>query len=149
MPKVREIRVCSRTTRISVPDAVVSSPRAVYDLSKILLNRNEGLPPGEVFLVLFLNAQNQLLNYATFPGGCTVANIDLCHLARLAVLSEAIGVILAHNHPSGNVSPSQEDIIMTLKISKTFRSIGMTLHDHIIVSRDDFTSLREEGHYIP
>lgn len=55
-------------------------------------------------------------------------------------------IILAHNHPSGDVKPSQADKSLTKQISEACRMVGITLHDHIIIgARGDFTSFKQQG----
>ena len=62
-----------------------------------------------------------------------------------AIIRNAACVILGHNHPSGDCSPSKEDIELTRRLSKAGEIIGIEVLDHIIVSSDDFISLKEQG----
>lgn len=71
--------------------------------------------------------------------------VDREVVAREAVKAKASGVILAHNHPSGDPEPSDRDILVTEKLSESLESVGIELLDHIVVGEDGFTSLRGEG----
>ena len=62
-----------------------------------------------------------------------------------ALLTNASGVILAHNHPSGNLKPSEPDKIMTEKIKKALTAMDTRLLDHLIVTRESYFSFKDEG----
>jgi len=64
---------------------------------------------------------------------------------RAAVIGAAYGVVLMHNHPSGDPSPSEADIRMTKRLAESGRILGMEVLDHIIVGNDRHLSLRETG----
>ena len=66
-------------------------------------------------------------------------------MVKAALLLEADGVILAHNHPSGNPAPSQADICFTRRITNLFRTLNILLLDHVIFANRDFMSFRQEG----
>jgi DNA repair protein RadC len=100
----------------------------------------------EEFCVIFLDAQNQIIDCKTVQKG--VANQAVVYPRQ--VLEEALGrkasaLILAHNHPSGHVRPSDADIRLTRTIQETARMLDILVHDHIIVGEDRFFSFREEG----
>jgi DNA repair protein RadC len=57
----------------------------------------------------------------------------------------ALGFILAHNHPSGSVEPSEEDIAFSRSVQRAGQVVGIDLYDHVIVSVNGYTSLRERG----
>lgn len=63
-----------------------------------------------------------------------------------AILYNAAGILIGHNHPSGNPEPSQEDINVTKRLKEAGEAMGIDLLDHIIIGDDSFTSLREKGH---
>ena len=65
-------------------------------------------------------------------------------IVRQAVLTQAAGVIIAHNHPSGNVLPSQSDIKETEKLKKALKYLNISLVDHIIISDDRYYSFADE-----
>ena len=71
---------------------------------------------------------------------------DLRLLFAVALQSLATSVILSHNHPSGNLSPSQADIALTKKIKEAGEVMNITLLDHIIITKEGYTSFQDEGH---
>jgi len=100
----------------------------------------------EQFRVLLLGGRNELLSIETIATGqrdsCVVHSSDVF---RSALLRKACSLILMHNHPSGDPSPSPEDCAMTRKIVSGGSLIGISVLDHIIIGSDSYCSLREEG----
>lgn len=100
----------------------------------------------EQFKVLFLNRANRVLGiYELSNGGMsgTVADPKLIFVAALK--AGASGIILAHNHPSGNLTPSQADIELTRKIKDGGRLLEIQLLDHIILTTENYYSFADEG----
>lgn len=102
-----------------------------------------GFKNREAFRVLFLNKKNKLIADELFETG-TVDRVTIYprEVARHAVTYGAVAILLVHNHPSGQVSPSKEDIVMTRKIESSLSAINVSLHDHIIVTQDKHFSFR-------
>jgi len=76
-------------------------------------------------------------------------NLSIVHpreVMKPAILSNAAGVIVGHNHPSGNPEPSQEDIQVTKKLVEAGKIIGIEVFDHIILGDEKFVSLKEKGY---
>jgi len=100
----------------------------------------------EEFRVLLLGGRNELLKETTISSGqrdsCVVHSSDVF---REALLEKACSLILIHNHPSGDPSPSPEDCAMTRKVVSGGSLIGISVLDHIIIGDDSYCSLREEG----
>lgn len=78
-------------------------------------------------------------------GTVNEANVPVRRIVELAMLYNASGVILAHNHPNGLALPSREDIATTRRIQAGLDAVGIRLLDHIIVAEGDFVSLRDSG----
>jgi DNA repair protein RadC len=100
----------------------------------------------EEFCVIFLDAQNQIIDFETVQKG--VANQAVVYPRQVlerALRQKASAIILAHNHPSGHVRPSEADIRLTKTIQETARMLDILVHDHIIIGEDRFFSFREEG----
>ena len=100
----------------------------------------------EVFMVLCLSSSNKIIQERTITKG--LLNSSLTHpreVFREAILENAASVILLHNHPSGNLEPSREDIQITKQLVDAGRIIGISVQDHIIVGGDGFTSMMERG----
>jgi DNA repair protein RadC len=64
---------------------------------------------------------------------------------KRAIMANASSIILAHNHPSGDPTPSQEDIEITKRIAEAGRILGIELHDHIVIGENTYISLKEKG----
>lgn len=100
----------------------------------------------EVFAVLFLDVQNRLLSYQPmFRGSLSQAMVYPREVAKTALTLGANGVVLAHNHPSGSVRPSQADIELTKTMQEALGVIDVTVRDHIIVAQGKYLSMAEEG----
>jgi DNA repair protein RadC len=100
----------------------------------------------EVFKVLLLNRANRLIKEVTISEGTLEAS--LVHprdVFREALLEPAAGVILIHNHPSGNPSPSEEDLRITKQLVEAGRLLGIKVYDHIILAGESHRSLADEG----
>lgn len=78
-------------------------------------------------------------------GQLNTCNAHPREIFREAVRRGAFGIVLAHNHPSGRTEPSDEDIEMTRAVAEAGKMIGITVYDHLIVSRHGFASLRDRG----
>ena len=100
----------------------------------------------EVFRVLLLNRANRLIKEVTISEGTLEASIvhprDVFHEALLEL---AAGVILIHNHPSGNPNPSEEDLRITKQLVEAGRLLGIKVYDHIILAGEGYRSLADDG----
>lgn len=100
----------------------------------------------EFFKALFLNRANRLIKEITLSEGTLDASIvHPREVFREALLESAAGVILLHNHPSGNPAPSEEDIRITKQLVEAGRVMGIKVYDHIILAGEDYRSLADEG----
>ena len=100
----------------------------------------------EFFVCLFLNARNQVIHKEVVSIGSLCASIvHPREVFRAAVQHSAASVILAHNHPSGDASPSKADIDLTQRLVDAGRIMGIDVLDHIVVAESDFVSFKERG----
>lgn len=98
----------------------------------------------EVFAVLFLNNQNQLIRYEEmFSGTVNCVEVHPREILRLALKVNAVSVILAHNHPSGNENPSRADRLLTKKIVQACELVGINVLDHLIIGKFNMFSFAE------
>jgi DNA repair protein RadC len=102
--------------------------------------------PREQFRVFFLDRKNQLLKAETKQVG-TVDHVQVYprEVVKRAIELSASAIILVHNHPSGDPTPSQADIAMTKELLAAAKTLEITVHDHIIIGRDGHSSLRALG----
>jgi len=100
----------------------------------------------EVFKVLLLNRANRLIKEVTISEGTLEASIvHPRDVFREALLEPAAGIILIHNHPSGNPSPSEEDLRITKQLVEAGRLLGIKVYDHIILAGESYRSLADDG----
>ena len=98
----------------------------------------------EHFVAIFLNARNQVIKTETISVGSL--NASLVHPREVfapAVGISSASVILGHNHPSGDVTPSREDIDLTKRMVQAGEILGVEVVDHLIVGSDRFLSMKE------
>jgi DNA repair protein RadC len=119
----------------------ISSPR---DAWKQL--RHLGRARKEHLIGLYLDAQNTLIRNETISiGSLNTTRTHPREILHPAVIHLALGFVLAHNHPSGCLDPSAEDVEFTQSIRRAGELMGIELYDHLIVTRGGYTSLRERG----
>jgi DNA repair protein RadC len=100
----------------------------------------------EVFKVLLLNRANRLIKEVTISEGTLEASIvHPRDVFREALLEPAAGIILIHNHPSGNASPSEEDLRITKQLVEAGRLLGIKVYDHLILAGESYRSLADDG----
>ena len=96
--------------------------------------------------VLFLNARNMLLaNEAMWRGSVDEASVHVREVISRAIALGATAIIIVHNHPSGDPSPSQQDIRLTRDLIEAGRHMKVTVHDHVIVGSQGRTSMKAQG----
>ena len=100
----------------------------------------------EVFKVLLLTRANRLIKEVLISEGTLDASIvHPRDVFKEALLEPAAGVILIHNHPSGNPNPSEEDLRITKQLVEAGRLLGIKVYDHIILAGESYRSLADEG----
>ena len=96
--------------------------------------------------ILFLNAKNMLLaNEALWQGSVDEASVHVREVIARAIALGATALIIVHNHPSGDPTPSQQDIRLTRDLVEAGRHMKVTVHDHVIVGAQGRTSMRAMG----
>ena len=127
---------------------LLSSSKAVSDLLKSILNMESEIDQDrEHFWVIGLNAKNRLLfiDLASL-GVLTGSLVSPMNVFRLAISRGVASVIVGHNHPSGDPTPSRDDIAVSERLKKAGEILGVSLLDHVIIGSDEqFVSLREKG----
>jgi len=122
--------------------AQISSTKALLDYCMASMG---GLKD-ERFNVIYLNAQNRIIKTEVIQEG--IVNQAVVYPRKIlekALKHKASAVILVHNHPSGNIKPSEADIRLTRTLQDTARVLDILIHDHIIVGENRYFSFREEG----
>ncbi len=161
--KLVEMDLKKLTTIKGIGQAKAAGLVAGFELAKRGLNQGIGIEPSitspvdvlgfltdikdrrkEYFVALFLNARNQVICREDVSVGSL--NASLVHPREVfapAVGSSAASVILAHNHPSGDVTPSREDIELTRRMVQAGEIMGIEILDHLIVGSERFLSMKE------
>ena len=121
---------------------VLSSPDAVIDFSRVKLS---GLS-NEAFMVIYINVKNEVIDHALLQEG-TLDNVAVYprRIVETALSHHASGVILVHNHPSGNPMPSKEDKILTKEIAVAAFALDIRVLDHLIVGKEGYFSFMENN----
>jgi DNA repair protein RadC len=101
----------------------------------------------EIFKVVFLDAQNRIMAIETlFEGTLTASSIYPRELVLAALRHNAAGLLLVHNHPSGEPRPSREDRLITRQLVHACRVVGITVHEHLIIGDNTYFSFADHGH---
>src|SRR5574344_1230069 len=119
---------------------IINSTKSAYNIFKFLI----GSSKDEQFAVIYLDNSNKIINYEIIATG-TINEVAVYprNLIEKVLNNNAMGIIIAHNHPSGELEPSDFDIELTENIKKSLISIDVILLDHLIVSETKFFSFNE------
>lgn len=132
-----------RVARSRLPDAaLVTKPQDAADL---LMEELRHLRE-EHFVVLFLNTKNRVIGRQTLSIGSL--NASIVHpreVFRAAIRRSSASILCAHNHPSGDPTPSPEDLQLTRRLAEAGELVGIELLDHIVIGDNRFVSLKELG----
>jgi DNA repair protein RadC len=121
---------------------VLSSPESVLNFVRVKL---AGLT-NEAFMVIYMNVKNEVIEHTLLYEG-TVDNVAVYprRVIESALSHHASGIILIHNHPSGNTMPSGEDRVLTQEIAQTANTLDIRVLDHLIVGKDGYFSFMENS----
>lgn len=134
--------LCILESRVRKPLGQACNPREVSNLLRLWVGGEER----EMFGVLIFDVRMQCMhNEILFKGTISASAIYTREIVKLALLNNAHGVIVYHNHPTGNPEPSDADVKVTKKIGKALDTVDIKLIDHIIVTRTVTASFAELG----
>ncbi|WML45546.1 DNA repair protein RadC [Neobacillus sp. PS3-40] len=138
------VEIGRRVANLSFNDRyVIRSPE---DGAKYVMNDMRFLSQ-EHFVCLYLNTKNQVLHKQTiFIGSLNASIVHPREVYKEALRRSAASIICLHNHPSGDPTPSREDIDVTKRLSECGKIIGIDLLDHLIIGENKFVSLKEKGY---
>ncbi len=124
------------------PKEKINSSKDVYH---IILPRFEDLPHEEFWIIL-LNKSNTVISINPISkGGVAGTVVDIRIILKTAIDSLASGIILCHNHPSGNIQPSEQDIKLTRKLKESAMMMDIQILDHLIITNTQYLSFADEG----
>ena len=122
--------------------AKVSGSRSAYELLSPLI----GELPHEEFWIVYLNNSNKVLHKEQLSkGGITGTLVDVRLVLKQALEHSAVGLILAHNHPSGTLKPSNSDRQITEKLKAAAQALDIKVLDHLILTQKAYFSFADEG----
>lgn len=140
LPIVKVALVRERTVPADVK--IITSPADAFAILQPLI----GDADREHFVVLMLNTRNAVIGIHTVSTG--TLNASLVHpreVFKAALLANTAALILGHNHPSADLSPSVEDVALTKRLRDAGELMGLPVLDHLIIGHDHFISLKERG----
>ena len=128
-----------------------SLPAGNYMRSKddVILHLNgvfNNIREREQFIAIYLNGRNQAIkSEVLFTGSLTTSAVYPREVAIKCLENNAAAVVFAHNHPSGNTNPSQDDLTITKKLKEALRTLDIYVHDHLIITGESCYSFSDHG----
>lgn len=119
----------------------LNTPQMLFEFLKEKIGREKK----EHFAILFFDTRNKLIINNVSVGSLNTSIIHPREVFSDAVLKNAAYVIIAHNHPSGDPTPSEEDIITTKRLIEAGKILGISVQDHMVVVRSSYFSFKEKG----
>ena len=121
---------------------MINRSRDAFDLLRPKMGELEH----EEFWILYLNNANKVLHSSQLSkGGLTGTLVDVRIVMRQALEVGAVALVLAHNHPSGTLCPSEEDRKVTQKLKRASEALDIKILDHLIIAQKDYFSFADEG----
>jgi DNA repair protein RadC len=120
----------------------LSSPSAAADIMQDYIGDTDR----EIFVVAMLDTKNKVIGINTVAVGSL--NSTIVHpreVLKPAILANAAGIIVGHNHPSGDLTPSLEDMSVTERLGEACKIVGINLLDHVIIGDGQYLSFKERG----
>jgi DNA repair protein RadC len=131
-----------RTLKSMKKDTKITSPK---DLADLLMGEMNELNQ-EVLKVILLSTKNTVIGIKdVFKGSLNTSVVHPREIFKEAINKNSASIIICHNHPSGDPTPSKEDINITVRVKECGNIVGIQLIDHIIIGNNKFISLKERG----
>lgn len=119
----------------------ITSAKAVFEIMQPII----GELPHEEFWILFLNNSNKVMYKSQISkGGITGTVVDIRLIFKMALEQNAVSIILVHNHPSGKLQASNEDIAITQKLKTAGKQLDIPVLDHVIITENGYLSFQDE-----
>lgn len=143
--EVTEVEIIYRNKRKPSERPKITRSADAFDLLLQSWDMNK-IELVEQFKIILLNRSNACIGIADISrGGVSACVVDPKIIFSIALKTLASGIILAHNHPSGNTKPSEADIELTKKLSKGGKYLEINILDHLIVTPHTYYSIADEG----
>ncbi|MED5052580.1 JAB domain-containing protein [Anoxybacillus rupiensis] len=122
---------------------LITSP----EIAAAVARKEIGNEDREVFLVIVLNTKNEIAAiHRCHVGSLNASVVHPREVFKAAILNNGSSIIVAHNHPSQNTTPSREDLEVTKRLVTVGQMIGIEVLDHLVVSENSYFSFKENGH---
>lgn len=142
---VGEVSLIYTRNHVTLPQTPITRSESAYNAFKEIFDPLT-INHREFMYAIYLNRSNRLLGYAQISaGGLTGTVSDPKIIFQYALKLNASGIILVHNHPSGNLQPSQADIRITKKIREAGKLLDIVLLDHLIITGEGYHSMFDDG----
>ena len=120
----------------------ITSSKMIFEIMQPII----GELPHEEFWIIYVNNSNNIISKSQLSkGGITATLVDVRLIFKNALEIGATGIVLCHNHPSGNLKASEADIKITKKIKLAAESLDITILDHVIIAEHGYLSFADEG----
>lgn len=123
------------------PDNLLNSPQLVFEYLKEKIGKEKK----EHFMILCFDTRNNLIADNISVGTLNASLVHPREVFKKAILNNSSHVIVAHNHPSGDPTPSEDDILTTRRLVESGKILGIAVVDHVIVTQNSFVSLKKNG----
>jgi DNA repair protein RadC len=131
----------TRRFEIPIGEVMTGAEKVAKHLRPLYKDRDR-----EQFFVMFLNGRNALIDTkCMFKGSLMSSAVYPREIIKECLRLEAAAIIISHNHPSGSNYPSKEDINLTKIIKDACKTMDITVHDHIIIARENYYSFADKG----
>jgi len=143
--KVSEVSVSYKTKVKASERPQLKSSKEVFELLLRIYDENT-IELKEYFKIVLLNSANKVLGVHNLSeGGINGVIADVRQIMQIAILTNATGIIISHNHPSGNTTPSTQDERITNAVKDACDIMNIRLFDHLIVTTENYFSFADEG----
>lgn len=131
-----------RRAEVALEQLKITSSTSVFELMQPIIGELEH----EEFWIIYVNNSNKVIQQSQLSkGGITGTLVDVRLVFKTALLVGAVAIVLAHNHPSGSLQPSNADKQLTQKLKEAGQSLDIKVLDHIIVTQKTYFSFADEG----
>lgn len=143
--KQRAVLTKERAVNCPEVDRKMNNPEKAVSLGRYHLRLHEQTE--EYLYMICLNVKLEATGvFELSHGNVNSSIVSVREMFQKALLANAVSIIVMHNHPSGDPSPSREDIVVTERMVKAGELLGVQVLDHIIIGRPGFSSLKEKGY---
>ena len=143
---ISEVKLTYKTKVKANERAKIKCSQDIYTLLINSVFDPETIEYRETLKMILLNRSNQVIGvHQVSEGGISGTVVDIRIIMQCALLTNCTGIILAHNHPSGNLQTSKEDDNLTVKVTNACKLLDIHLLDHLIVTPEGYFSYADEG----